>query len=31
VIADFHRSVDLDDGQVREPVFVFAHAVPAKP
>jgi DNA-binding transcriptional ArsR family regulator len=31
VIADFQRSVDLEDGQAREPVFVFAHAVPAKP
>ena len=31
VVADFHRSVDLEDGQSREPVFLFTHAVPAKP
>ena len=31
LVSDFHRSVDLDDGQEREHVFVFVHAVPAKP
>lgn len=31
LVADFRRSVDLEDGQEREHVFVFTHAVPAKP
>jgi DNA-binding transcriptional ArsR family regulator len=31
LLADFYKSVDKDDGQDREPVFVFAHAVPSKP
>lgn len=31
LIEEFRRSVDLEDGQGREHVFLFAHAVPAKP
>ncbi len=31
LIAEFQRSVQLGDGQVREQVFLFAHAFPATP
>jgi DNA-binding transcriptional ArsR family regulator len=31
VVAGFHKSVDQNDGQHRESVFLFAHAVPSKP
>lgn len=31
LVAGFHRSINRDDGQEREPVFFFAHGVPAKP
>lgn len=31
MLADFRSTVDLADGQEREHVFLFAHAVPARP
>lgn len=30
LVTRFQRSVDLDDGQDREPVFAFVHAVPSQ-
>lgn len=31
LVAEFDRSIDAEDGQERESVFLFAHAVPARP
>ncbi len=31
MVADFGRSIDANDGQQRESVYFFAHAVPARP
>ncbi|HEY7043170.1 MAG TPA: helix-turn-helix domain-containing protein [Nocardioidaceae bacterium] len=31
LVSDFAQTVDVDDGQDRQHVFFFAHAIPAKP